>query len=416
MQDGISESRSLHFDPMADIDLTDPAIVTDPHPTYNWLRDNVPVSWNEQLGGWVLSRYDDVRRALQDPRTSVEKLQPFVAHSSAPERADIEVLGEVLSDWMVFSDPPRHTDMRRLLKDAFMPAQIKALDPRVAATVSELLDALDPSEPQSIVEKFAFPLPAMVIGDLFGLPRSDIGNLKLWSEGLGKFVLGATDRTDLYKNAGSSVRDLCARFRQLIEDHRRNPIEGSFTNDLIKNAGDLSDDVLVHTLVLVLWAGHETTANLVATSIHHLCLFPELYQQLRRDRSLIPAAVEEFLRFDGPVNMLVRLAKEDLQFGEHWIRAGERMLLLMNTANRDSAMFDTPDELRFDRAKNRHMTFGKGIHICLGAPLARLEGAKALEGLIDRYERLEFADDYHPWKQNLIIRGPREFSVRLHPL
>jgi cytochrome P450 len=416
MQGGFKKTGADRHDPLAETDLTDPNIVSNPHPTYGWLQENAPVSWNQQLNGWILTRYDDVFRALSEPRTSVEKLQPFVAHASAANRGDIEDLGKVLSDWMVFADPPHHTDLRRLLKDAFMPADIKALAPKVAATVAELLDAIDTDRPQKMVKEFAIPLPAMVIGDLFGLPRDEVEDLKRWSEGLGKFVLGATDRTGLYENAGAAVRDMCARFRALIGEHRDNPAADSFTNQLIKNAGELSDDALIHTLVLVLWAGHETTTNLLATSIHHLCLRPDLYQALRQNRDLVPGAVEEFLRLDGPANMLVRLAKEDLQFGGQTVRAGERMFLMLNTANRDQTKFSEPEDWQFQRLKNRHMAFGKGIHVCLGAPLARMEGIKAIEGLLDRYESIEFDGEDQPWRQHMIIRGPEELTLRLRPL
>ena len=414
MQQDLGNAGVGRADPLADRDLTDPAIVSDPYPTYGWLQENAPVVWNQQLRGWVVTRYDDVERVLRDPRTSVEKLQPFVAHSSASERSDVELLGQVLGDWMVFRDPPRHNQLRRALKDAFMPGATKALAPQVRRILHELLASLPTDEPVDMVQQFAFPLPAMVIGELFGLRRDELDDLKAWSDPLGKFVLASTERDNLYRNAGRAVRAMKDRFHLLVEEHRRKPKQ-NFTSHLIANAGDLSDDEIVHTLVLVLWAGHDTTTNHLATTIHYLCARPDLFQSLRRDPSLIPGAVEEFLRLDGPAHMLVRLAKSEMTLGGKSIGAGERIFLMMNTANRDPRKFAHSDTPQPERKKNRHLAFGKGIHVCLGAPLARLEGVEALSALCAHYADIRFADTPSEWRQNLIMRGPRYLPVRLTP-
>ena len=310
-------------DPLSATDLTDPAIVADPHPTYGALLARTPVVWNDQLKGWVLTRHADVQRALRDPGLSVEKLQPFVARSQSEQRDEVEALGRVLSDWMVFRDPPRHTNLRRALKDAFMPAEIAALAPRVRAIADDLLAEVTERSDWEFVDAFAGPMPTYVIGDLFGLPREYIPLLRVWSDHLGRFVLAATDDDDIYSKAGAAVRAMTDRFAQLVDDHRARPRD-DFTSRLIENGAELTNDEIVHTLVLILWAGHETTTNLLATSLFHLARDPESYRRLRDAPELIPQAVDEFLRLDGPAQMLVRLAKEDVSYGGQSIRAGER--------------------------------------------------------------------------------------------
>jgi len=410
MNQSFKTTGTARTDPLANTDLTDPAIVADPYPTYRRLQDTAPIAWNQQLNGWIVTRYKDVRQALQNPALSVEKLQPFVAHSSTGERQDVEILGEVLSDWMVFKDPPDHSKLRRALKDAFMPAEIKSLTPTVRATVDGLLEKLPISQPCEVVSNLAFPLPAMVIGDLFGLPRSELDRLKAWSDPLGRFVLGATDRSGLYPRAANAVREMKTRFHELVADHRRAPHD-NFTSRMIANATDLSDDEIVHTLVLVLWAGHDTTTNLIATTLYHLCRNPHEFDRLHANPDTIPTAVEELLRIDGPAHMLVRLAKTDLAIGDTDVRAGERLFLMMNTANRDPAVFDHGDDLNLSREENRHLAFGRGVHMCLGAPLARLEGEQVLHGLTERFRSIRFGDEEPVWRQNLIMRGPSKLTA-----
>ena len=410
MAENIDTPAPSRADPLAETDLRDPAIVSDPHPTYAWLQARAPVAWNEQLHAWLVTDYEHVRRGLGDPKLSVEKLEPFAAHATRAAAADVDVLSRALSDWMVFKDPPRHSRLRRALKDVFMPKAIRELRPKVDAVVAELLDALPADGVCDIVESFAYPLPAIVISDLFGMPRAEVAQLKAWSDDVGKFVLQATDVADVHGPAAQAVREMSARFHDLVAAHRRRP-EDDFTSHMIEHAEGLSDDEIVHTLVFVLFAGHETTTNLIASAIFHLSQAPENYAALRSAPELIADAVEEFLRFEGPVQMLVRLAKVDLEMAGQRIRAGERLYLVLNAANRDPEVFAHPHELELERGNNRHLGFGRGIHMCLGAPLARLEGEAALAGLTARFSRIE--SDEVTWRQNLIIRGPRHLPVHL---
>ncbi len=414
MLEHAQEPDANRVDPLKGVNIGTPEMIRDPFPTFRALQQNHPVAWNEQLKGWIVTRFDDVDRVLRDPHTSVEKLGPFVDRSSEEDRPAIEFLAEVLGDWMLFADPPQHTELRRALKDAFMPAEIKALEPRVRATVDRLLDELPLETPVDWVEGFAYPLPAMVIGELFGLPREELEDLKRWSDPLGRLVLASTERENLYSNAAKAVREMCDRFMTLVAEHRKQPRD-NFTSQMIANAEHLTDEQIVHNLVLVLWAGHDTTTNHLATAVHYLCARPDLFQVLRDDPALIPGTVEEFLRLDSPAHMLMRLAQRDMELSGQTIRAGDRIFLMMNTANRDDAKFDAPDDLQPERKKNRHLSFGKGIHVCLGAPLARLEGVQALTAICERYCDIQFAGDPVTWRPNLIMRGPDYLQVKLFP-
>lgn len=409
----VIDRTDAHSDPLAGVDLTEPAIIADPHPVYGRLQADTPVAWNDQLRGWLVTGYDAIHKVLLHPATSVEKLGPFVDRSVSADRGNVQALGEILGDWMVFRDPPTHTQLRRSLKDAFMPAEIRELTPRVRSIVDDLLRDLPTDTPVDIVQRFAFPLPAFVIGDLFGMPREEMETLKEWSDHLGKFVLASVDEDSdrIYMLAGSAAQAMKARFTELVAEHRAQPRD-NFTCRMIANSEGLTDEQIVHNLVLLLWAGHETTTNLIATGIHHLARNPEAWKALQEAPESVPAAVDEFLRIDGPAQMLVRLVKEDMTLEGQDIRAGETLYLLVNTGNRDPARFSEPGALDIRREKNRHLGFGRGIHMCLGAPLAKLEGEQALHGLLAHYRAIEPAGDT-AWRQNLIIRGPKQMEVIL---
>lgn len=396
------------------VDLTDPAVVAQPRATYNRLRHETPIVWNDSLNGWVVTRYDDVRSVLRNPVFSVEKLEPFVAHMTGDKAAQIETLGRILSDWMVFKDPPRHTHLRRALKNAFMPRDIEKMRPMVKAVIDELLDAFADGGKIDLVRDFAFPLPATVIGDLFGVPRGRIHDLKDWSDDLGQFVLGSVGAEAKYDKASKAAQEMTDFFRQVLRDHRDNPRD-DFTSLLLRDGGELTEDEMVHTMVLVLWAGHETTTNLVCNGMLALMEHPDQLDRLVADPDLIPSAVEEFLRYEGPAQMLVRLAKEDTTVGDTAVREGQKVFAVLNAANRDPAMFDDPDGLDVGRPKNRHVSFGHGIHLCLGAPLARLEGQVAFERLLARFTDFRLEVDEPVFRDQLIMRGPVDLPMSLRP-
>ena len=299
------------------------------------------------------------------------------------------------------------------------------LEHTVRRIVDELLEPLESSDQTELVQSFALPLPAIVILDLFGMPRDEGEQVRHWSDELGRFVLGAPARENLHARAAKAVRAMRKRFRALIEEHRQVPRD-DFTTQLIRDGGHLSDDELTHTLILVLFAGHETTTNLIASTGLHLARDAALYEKLRNDRSALAATIEEVLRLDGPVELLLRIALHDIEYGGKTIRTGERLFLILSSANRDPAAFDTPHKMQLSGIRSRHLAFGPGVHMCMGAPLARLVTRVALNGLLDRFRAIELATgiDGHghtdsnssgdiSWREELLVHGPRALHVRL---
>ena len=396
-------------------DLRSAEVLDDPHPVYNRLREEAPVQFNPSLGGWVVTRHADVREALLDPRLSVEKMGRFEARRSGGEgHADIAFLARTLADWMVFTDPPRHRELRRAMQNAFLARDIPILESNVQHVVEELIEPLGPEGRMDLVREFAHPLPAIVIAELFGMPRDEREQLKSWSDDLGRFVLGNVEDTRhdaKYGAAARAARAMAARFHALVEEHRRAPRD-DFTQLLLRDGAHLSDDEIVHTLMFVLFAGHETTTNLIASGVLRLVRNPDLMARLRAEPERVADAVEELLRMDGPVQMVFRLAREDVEYGGTTIRAGERVHLVLNGANRDPSVFDRPDELDIDRGRSRHVSFGPGAHFCLGAPLARLEARVALQGLLARFEVLALEPEPLSWRPELVIHGLRALPVR----
>ena len=407
----------MNTEPESAPDLRSPAVLADPHPVYNRLREEAPVHWSASLGGWVLTGHADVRRALLDDRLSVEKMGRFAERRSGGEgHADIAFLARTLADWMVFNDPPRHRELRRAMQNAFLARDIPVLEANVRAVVDELLDPLGAEGRMDLVADFAHPLPAIVIAELFGMPRTEREQLKRWSDALGRFVLGDVENTAhdaKYGAAARAAQAMAARFHALVEEHRRAPRD-DFTQLLLRDGAHLSDDEIVHTLMFVLFAGHETTTNLIASGVLWLVRTPGLMARLRAEPGRVADAVEELLRMDGPVQMVFRLAREDVEYGGTTIRAGERVHLVLNAANRDPGVFERPDELDIERGRSRHVSFGPGAHFCLGAPLARLEARVALQGLLARFERLELEPAAAPlaWRPELVIHGLKALPLR----
>ena len=395
--------------------LRSAAVLDDPHPVYNRLREEAPVHWSASLGGWVVTRHADVRRALLDPRLSVEKMSRFEQRRSGGEgHADIALLARTLADWMVFNDPPRHRALRRAMQNAFLARDIPVLEASVRGVVDELLAPLGSEGRIDLVADFAHPLPAIVIAELFGMPRGEREQLKSWSDDLGRFVLGDVEHTGhdaKYGAAARAARAMAERFHALVEEHRRTPRD-DFTQLLLRDGAHLTDDEIVHTLMFVLFAGHETTTNLIASGVLWLVRNPALMARLRAEPERIADAVEELLRMDGPVQMVFRLARENVEYGGTMIRGGERVHLVLNAANRDPSVFERPDELDIDRGRSRHVSFGPGAHFCLGAPLARLEARVALQGLIARYAHLEVEAGPLAWRSELVIHGLRALPIR----
>lgn len=400
---------TMTYDPAA------PEVRRNPFPVYSQLQDDDPVHWSESLRSWVLTRYDDVRQVAMSDVMSPDRLRPFYAQLKGERR---EILAEVmryLSLWMVFRDPPEHTRLRRLVGTAFTPRSIEALADPVGRVVDQLLDALPRNQSVDWAQQVAMPLPAYVILDLLGIPHQSYADLKAWSDELRAFVGSSRADPDRYNRARHGATQLAGFFREVIAARRAAPGE-DFVSRMITardEQGSLSEDELVATCMLVLFAGHETTTHLLSNSANALLDHPDQLQRLRDNPALINPAVEEFLRYDGPSNAITRVVSADHEIGGKLLRSGDRVFAMVNAANRDPRRFDNPQGLDIARQNNRHLTFGFGLHFCLGAPLARLEAQLCFAGLIRRFGKIERAAGETEWIDSLSMRGLSRLPIQL---
>ena len=405
---------AVHYDPR------DPAVIADPYPVLRRLQDEEPAHWSAALGGWVLTRYADVRDSLKDPRLSADRITPFLDHLPTAQRGEIGALGEMLGRWIVFMDPPRHTRLRALMNKAFTSRALTALRPRVAAIVEDLIDGFAARGEADLIRDFAYPLPATVIAGMVGVPEGDLDRFKAWSNDLAAFVGSALETPDKRIRAQRSVVVMTEYFREVISRRRRYPPAGPDTTiiDLLiaaEERGDaLSEAELVANAVLLLFAGHETTTNLFGNGMLALLRNPHQLARLAADPALAEPAVEELLRYDGPLGAVTRVAAAPATIHGRAIAPGDRVFAMLHAANRDPRQFPEPDRLDLTRAANRHVVFGYGIHFCLGAPLARMEGQIGFPALLRRLHGIELAEPAPEWTDSLVLRGVKSLPIRFH--
>ena len=401
----------------ADLDLKEPANARDPYPVFDWLREHDPVHWSESLRAWVVTRYPDVLEIWNRPELFSSDRFRKVRAEFTSQRPEVRAVASVLADWLVFRDPPDHTRLRALLQKAFTPRQLEKSRPRIQAAIDALIDAASSRGEMEFVAEFAFPLPALVIALLLGAPAEDIEPIKRWSDQLAAYLGGSLDGEDNFTRARAGITGLVDYFTALLREKRRDP-----GDDLIglmlraeHEGHTLGADEIVSNCVLLLFAGHETTTNLLANGLFHLLRHPGALAQLRARPALGASAVEELLRYESPVPATVKVATEDFEFRGARLRAGEMVLPFLSAANRDSRQFPDPDRLDLARQPNRHLAFGWGIHFCLGAPLARLEAGLAFRSLLERLPDLALVDAEPRWQPWLFFRSLEELRVVLGP-
>ncbi len=397
-----------------DLDLESPANVRDPFPVYRWLRDHEPLHRSPGLGAWVVTRYADVLEVFDRPQRFSSDRFRKADERHASDRAAVRDVVAVLRDWLVFRDPPDHTRLRALLQKTFTPRQLEAIRPRIESTIDALLDPIAECGETDFLRDFAFPLPALVIALLLGAPPGDIEPIKEWSDRLAAYLGGSIDERDNFTEAQAGLASLVEYFRALLDERRRRPREDLMSALLrAEHEGEtLTGDEVIANCVLLLFAGHETTTNLLGNGLYHLLRHPDQLAALRAEPALVPGAVEELLRYDGPVPATVKIATEAVAWHGRRIERGERVLPFLSSANRDPRRFPDPDALDVRRAPNRHLAFAFGIHFCLGAPLARLEARLAFEALLHRFARIELAREDPPWKPQIFLRGLASLPLR----
>jgi cytochrome P450 len=385
-----------------------PRDLANPYPVYRRYREQDPVQRGDG-NAWYVFGFDDVDTVLRSP--------DFGRGPGAPVQPEQAALYRVVQNWLVFMDPPRHTELRRLLSTEFTPAVAAGLRGRIATIAAELVAHLGNRPVIDLVEDFAAPFPVLVISELLGVPvghRTWLRQCAMWLQEASSARVGR--RTDGVDRANKAADDLSEYFGEQVELRRADPREDLIS--LLARAqlrGEATTEEVVGTCVHLLTAGHETTTNLIGKSVLALLARPDLLHRLRSDRDLLPVVVDELVRYDSPVQMVSRWACRDFSLGAKSLRAGDKVVLVLGSANRDPQRFPEPDELRLDRPTGRHSGFGAGIHYCLGANLARAEAEIGLAALLTSLPEMSRADESVCYGDDIIFHGPVRLPLTIWP-
>jgi cytochrome P450 len=430
-----SEEKPMQDSPVTGVrdalfDYFAPAYRDDPYPLYRWLREEDPVHWGLPYeagspGAWHVARYADILAIIKDPRFSRGPLRDDGVSTAASRNElpsdPIALYHALAGQSVLFADPPAHTRLRALVSRAFTPRAVEGQRPRIEEMANSLLDAAEARGELDIIGEYALPLTLSVICDLLGVPREAAPQLARWAGVLVRAV-DCKETADIYDEAAATAMEVYAFFMELLEQLRRESAGKHLAEDdgllrVLQVAHErddrLSETELIVTATTLLIAGHDTTVNLIGNGMLALLEHPDQLAHLRADVAVAESAVEEFLRFDAPSQMSSRYAQEDVEIAGRTIRRGQAVNLLLGSGNRDPEAFAEPDHLDITRRENRHLAFGMGIHYCLGAPLARLEGQVAIPLLVRRYPRLRAREGATVRRDTIGFRGLQRLAVAL---
>ena len=380
----------------------------DPYPVYAALRERDPVHRSALMNAWMFARHADIDTILRDHRRFSN--DPRKGTLSSRQRASLPADEEFT---MLFLDPPDHKRLRALVNKAFTPKAVNALEPHIRSLLGSLLDEIEDLAGFDLMQVVAQPLPVIVIAEMLGVPPEDRAQFKIWSDQRARTLEPSIDAREraLADTANKSLNDY---FRPIIEERRADP-----KDDIVsalaqaEEEGDrLTELEMLNMLRLLLIAGNETTTNLIGNGVLALLRHPDQLQRLRDDPSLIPLAVDELLRFDSPVQTDFRRALEDCEVNGFPLKKRDNIVLMLGAANRDPDVFDDPDRLDVGRGDRSHLSFGRGIHHCIGAPLARLEGRVVLEMLLERFSQISLRGEQPRFRNSIVLRGLESLPVR----
>jgi len=389
----------------ADWDPRDPAFRADPLPWYRALRQKAPVFSHEEIG-IVLSRYEDIDRVLRDRHFGVATPSPWREVFAAGAPPSMHLLSE---HSLLFIDPPQHTRVRGLVAQAFTPRRIEALRPRIEAMINGVLDDLGQRPTFDVLEEMAWPIPIMGVTDMLDVPATDQELLHRWTH-----AITAVDELplefDLLQAAGQAADEFLAYAGELVDERKRDPGVDLISGLIAAQEEDgemLHRDELLSMIVLILLAGHDTTASLISTALWLLLSHPDQADEVRNDPSAVPGAIEEVLRYLGPLQVASgggRWPDEPVTIDDTVIEPGTPVRLLLGSANRDPAQYDEPDRFDIHRKSIRHLAFGRGLHVCLGSALGRLEAQVVVPAVLRRYPDLCLIDDQPTWRPSFVVR------------
>jgi len=386
-----------------------PEFHADPYPFYRRLREKEPVH-QSPMGFWVLTRYEDCVAVLRDQRFGREEFQQMLSSVYGDDSEKPQ-----LPRSMLFRDPPDHTRLRALVSKAFTPRMIETMRDHIQEIVDRLLDRVQDTGRMDVMEDLAYPLPVTVICEMLGVPVTDHASIRGWSADIARSLdaIGLPSDQAIVERGRTSRRALAGYFRRLVPERRARPQQDLLSGLIAaEEQGDkLSQDEVIAMCLLLFIAGHETTVNLIGNGTLALLRHPDQMRKLQADPALIGNAVEELLRYDSPVQRTARITSVDAEVGGQPMPKGTMVITALGAANRDPAQFPDPDVLDVTRKDPRHISFGFGIHFCLGAPLARVEGQLALGTLLRRMPKLALAESNPEWRESSVLRGLKRLNV-----
>jgi len=388
----------------ADLDATlvSPGFIANPYAVLRRMREEEPVYWSDSIGGWILTRYDDILVSFKSTESfsNENRLGQAIAFLPPEKRANYKPFSDhYATKSLLHSDPPDHTRLRALVTKEFTSSVVEQMRPRIQEVVDGLIDAVEKKGEFDVVTELAKPLPIGVIAEILGVPPSDRHLFGIWADDLLAFQgVNKPSETDLGR-AQKAIMEMRPYITAMIEERRRQPRKDLMSKFVAAEASGerLTETELVSTCVTLFVAGHETTLSLIANTLFLLLSHPEQLRLLRGNPDLLAPAIEESLRFESPVSRQPRKMKEDTELGGKLLKKGQMAFQMLNSANRDPAYFTDPETFDIRREKNRHMAFGQGIHFCVGAVLARAEAFVAIGTAIRRLPNLRLASPEPDW-------------------
>ncbi len=393
-----------------------PEFKANPYPFYDMLRASAPLFHWEQWNMWFATEYEACVALLKDNRLGHELLSVMTREELgwAEPPAHQMPLVEMQSSWMLFRDPPTHTRLRMLVHKAFTPRMIEQLRTRIQSMTDHLLDSALAKGEMDIVADLAVPLPVMVIADMLGVPEDERHLFRAWSRDLAH-TLELTDSAEIYDRGALATVDFSAYLRDLANERRKRP-QQDLMSALVEaeDQGDkLTEQELISTCILLLVAGHETTTNLIGNGMLALLRNPDQLEQLKAQPELGRTAIEELLRYDSPVQMTSRVVLHEADYNGQTLRQGMQVSFMLGAANHDPAVFENPSKLDITRDPNPHLSFSNGIHYCLGAPLARLEGQIAIQTLLRCAPEIRLLNGNPTYRETWVLRGLESLPVKV---
>ena len=395
--------------PIANFDLHDPELWDDPYPLFRQIREQDPVL-HHSSGTWYVTRHADAVKLLKN-NDLFSRVSPHGSNPLTDGQWDPTPLDRMMTEWMIFRDPPDHTRLRKLVDKAFTGRMILEMKPQIQEMVDYLLDKVQGAGEMDLIADLAYALPVMVICDMLGVPAEERDPFRHWSRDIAIAVDKITEENlQIGSRATVGMTDY---FRDLVERRQKQPAEDLISAMIAADEkGDkFSMDELLANCVFLLWAGHETTKNLIGSAVLSLLRNRDQFERLRAEPDLIKTAVEEFLRYESPVAQVGRWTTRDTAVGATPVPKEQWVVVLLGACNRDAELFVDPDRLDVGRRPNRHIAFGSGIHTCLGNPLARAEGQVAIDTLLRRMPNLSGDTGRPNWQPNANLRGLASFHL-----